>query len=205
MLIISGSKILTNPSPWWTRVVLNSQSRNNWFQKLIFLFLVDFFLSLACIYYLFYIFNFLLWGTFTYCGPTVFKNPIQWNVSKEKILKLHKYPFLVNIWGKQFKEKALHHVKGKKIIMISIQDPHSALRIREHLLAVLEDLWVEIACYLKDRIKLNFGAQQLYMISCLCSKMHWNVLVLKHTCKDSCGNCLLYFPCVIYLEHKVSF
>lgn len=75
----------------------------------------------------------------------------------------------------------------------------SALHTREHLLAVLEDLWVEIACYLKDQIKLNFGAQQLYMISCLCSKMHWNVLVLKHTCKNSCGNCLLYFPCVSFI------
>lgn len=95
-----------------------------------------FFLSLGCIYYLFCIFNVLLWGNYFYLLPSYcIKYPVQWNVvrkCKEKILKLHKYPFLVlNIWEKWFKEKALHHVEGKKIIMIiSIQDQHVVLCIQ---------------------------------------------------------------------------
>lgn len=70
-----------------------------------------------------------------------------------KILKPHKYPFLVlNTWGGIVFIKALQHVEGKDNLNyddFNSGSIGSGSETREHLLAVLEDLWVE--CMLLER------------------------------------------------------
>lgn len=76
---------------------------------------------------------FLLLGTYFYLLlPYTVLNILYNEIVKKKILKLHKYPFVVVliIWGKQFKEKALHHVEGEKMMVISIQDQDVVLCIQ---------------------------------------------------------------------------
>lgn len=88
-------------------------------------------------------------------------------------VKLSKRPFLFLTTGESSIRKstsACRREREKAPWWGQAMIPMQSSAAREHSIAVLEDLWVGIACYLKDLIKLNFGAQQLYMISCLYSK-----------------------------------